>query len=56
MTLYERLVKLQPKNASALFNLGRILAQTGSRAAGQQDLSLNSSLASRVPKDLLPLP
>ena len=59
-TLYERLVEVQPKNASALFNLGLVLAQLGDKKAGQQSLSkavtLDAGLASRVPKDLLPLP
>ena len=58
ISIYRSVVKLDPKNSAAYFNLGLLEAQSGSKALGRKDIeraiSLDSSLAKRVPTDLFP--
>ncbi len=58
ISVYQSVVKLDPKNGAAYFNLGLLEAQGGHKALGRKDIEraivLDSSLAKRVPTDLFP--
>jgi Tfp pilus assembly protein PilF len=58
ISIYQSVVKLDPKNGAAYFNLGLLEAQSGNKAQGRKDveraISLDSSLAKRVPPGLFP--
>ena len=58
INLYNELLKLKPNDANVLFNLGLLLIAQNQSLTGQADLkkaiSLDPSLASRVPKGITP--
>lgn len=58
INLYNQLLKLNPNDANVLFNLGLLLIAQNQAATGHADLkkaiSLDPSLASRVPKGITP--
>lgn len=58
ISIYQSVVKLEPKNSAAYFNLGLLEAQSGNKAQGHKDIeraiSFDNSLAKRVPTGLFP--
>jgi len=58
ITLYDKVLALNPNDSSSNFNLGLLLIQTGSTASGHQYIStairLDPSLASRLPSGIQP--